>query len=461
MAELHPLPPGTRLVHIGPHKTGTTALQQALHRARPTLLTQGVRYAGTGSQTYRQALGLTGKRGQLGDAPPAEQDWLDLVREAQEAGDLRWVASSESFANADVEHVRRLAADLGPQVHVLRMVRRYDKLVTSQWQQSVAAGRPHTFAQYLDTLTSQPEAPFWRRHGFVPLTRTWVEGVGRDRVTVVAVDEGDRGWLLRVLEGLLGLPTGLLVPPSEDTNRSLTSAEVELVRRLNRLRVQQDWTGRVHLHFVRRGVSSALRTVRPDPRSGRIEVPAPVRRFLRERTEQDLADLLGLGVSVVGDPAWLRVPDDQPAAGDEDASSGEGATGPTLPLASAVAAVRSVVERHGTGGEFPLGGAGAALAAPVPWGRQRRLSAAERRLVAELEDQPWPAEVVDRFVHRGLVRWLRHSGAGPGRSQATAWDEPDRLDPARLAVGLTGVIAQADAAAADPAAADHAAADPA
>jgi hypothetical protein len=40
------LPEGARLVHVGPHKTGTTAVQNALWNARPQLLEQGVRHVG-------------------------------------------------------------------------------------------------------------------------------------------------------------------------------------------------------------------------------------------------------------------------------------------------------------------------------------------------------------------------------------------------------------------------------
>ena len=40
------LPEGCRLIHIGPHKTGTTALQWAMHVARDSLHEQGVHYAG-------------------------------------------------------------------------------------------------------------------------------------------------------------------------------------------------------------------------------------------------------------------------------------------------------------------------------------------------------------------------------------------------------------------------------
>ena len=37
---------GTRLLHIGPHKTGTTAIQGALHLARERLTAEGVVYPG-------------------------------------------------------------------------------------------------------------------------------------------------------------------------------------------------------------------------------------------------------------------------------------------------------------------------------------------------------------------------------------------------------------------------------
>ena len=40
------LEPGTRLLHIGPHKTGTTAIQGALHLARERLAGERVVYPG-------------------------------------------------------------------------------------------------------------------------------------------------------------------------------------------------------------------------------------------------------------------------------------------------------------------------------------------------------------------------------------------------------------------------------
>ena len=54
---------GTRLVHIGPHKTGTTAIQGALHLARERLAAQGVVYPGRGRQPLWPVLAVTGQPG--------------------------------------------------------------------------------------------------------------------------------------------------------------------------------------------------------------------------------------------------------------------------------------------------------------------------------------------------------------------------------------------------------------
>ena len=63
------LPEGTRLVHIGPHKTGTTSLQAALYAARPALLEQGVRHVGKTRNPASAVRAVTGQ-----NAPDLHQD---------------------------------------------------------------------------------------------------------------------------------------------------------------------------------------------------------------------------------------------------------------------------------------------------------------------------------------------------------------------------------------------------
>ena len=44
---------GALLLHIGPYKTGTTAIQQALHDARPSLRERGIIYPGKSRRQRR------------------------------------------------------------------------------------------------------------------------------------------------------------------------------------------------------------------------------------------------------------------------------------------------------------------------------------------------------------------------------------------------------------------------
>ena len=66
---------GTRLLHIGPHKTGTTAVQGALHLARERLAARGVVYPGRGRQPLWPILAVTGQPALLGGPRPEISYW--------------------------------------------------------------------------------------------------------------------------------------------------------------------------------------------------------------------------------------------------------------------------------------------------------------------------------------------------------------------------------------------------
>ncbi len=332
-------PEGSRVVHIGPHKTGTTAVQFAFHEAREAVAAHGVHYVGPQSQTYLPALGLTGLPGRLGGPRGTESDWQGAVDEVRAQGAGTTLMSSESFANAEPKHIARLADDLDPErLQVVRMVRRYDKMLPSQWQQQISGGGRRGYRSYLDRVLADSGHDFWRRHGFVPLTRTWLEQVGPEHLTVVVVNEDDRGWLLRVFEQFVGLPHGTLQPPADRENRSLTRSEVEILRGLNRIRKESGWVPRTHFEYVRRGVSVALRGLPVDPEGGRITLPPSLVDEVAERTRADLAGLAGLGVRVVGSTDWLT-PTSTPDPTDDPTFR------PSVSLTSAAAAVGSVVDR--------------------------------------------------------------------------------------------------------------------
>src|SRR5699024_7759290 len=118
-------------------------------RSREELHAHGVHYAWSTPQAYLPALSLTGRSGRRGGPEAKDSDWDALVEEVRAAGDQRVVISSESLANASDRQIQKLREDLGPdRVHVVRMVRRYDKIAPSQWQQQLLNGRQMTLNRF-------------------------------------------------------------------------------------------------------------------------------------------------------------------------------------------------------------------------------------------------------------------------------------------------------------------------
>jgi hypothetical protein len=152
-----------------------------------------------------------------------------------------------------------------------------------------------------------------------------------------------------VFERFTGLAEGTLRSPEDRSNRSLTRGEVELLRRMNIIRAREDWADKVHFRYVRLAASPAMRTMPPDPEGGKITLPPDIYPMLVEATERDLADLLTLGVRVVGDTALLA-----PASPGSAPRPDADVANPTVALAGVSAAIGGVVTRAETEGTFPL-----------------------------------------------------------------------------------------------------------
>ncbi|PJJ56896.1 hypothetical protein CLV56_1111 [Mumia flava] len=342
------LPEGTRLVHVGPHKTGTTAIQRAFHDNRRAAAEHGVVYAGTGPQPYRPVQELVGGRGRYGSGPPPSGAWGRFAADVASYGDARVVISSETLAGARIEAVRRMRDDLGERVHVVRMARRLDRVLPSRWQQTMVNGGRTPYVEWVREVLSDPTDRFWDRQGYASGTRLWADVLGPENVTVVVVDETDRRWLLDVLERMTGLPAGTLALRGAPDNPALGYGEAVVLRRLNEIAYRGRWRAASYPRLVRGGATRGLRT---GGTGGSTPFPAElVPQVVAAASEQHDA-LLGLGVRVVGDPASLLISPDSvraasPGALDESAAS-------TTPVAVAQG-VGAVVEAVLADGRQPL-----------------------------------------------------------------------------------------------------------
>jgi hypothetical protein len=347
------LEPGTRLLHIGPHKTGTTAIQGALHLARERLAAEGVVYPGRGRQPLWPILAVTGQPALLGGPRPEIAHWDNLVREIRAAGDQRVVLSSEFFAEADDATARRVITDLGgARVHVVVTLRSLARILPSQWQQYLQNGFHFRYLEWLEgILSDSPHTPtpgFWRRHRHDALVARWAAENGPENLTVIVLDESDRMMLLRVFETMLGLPGGFLVPEETAANRSLTAAETEFVRLLNEEFSRRDWPHRNYARFMRYGAVEHMKTARqPPPDEPRIATPAWALARAAQISAEMAASIEALGVNIVGDLSSLgKLPGDG-----ADPAGDDGSAPPMLPVEAAARATLGAFIAGGVAGQ--------------------------------------------------------------------------------------------------------------
>ncbi|PJJ56894.1 hypothetical protein CLV56_1109 [Mumia flava] len=305
------LPEGSLLLHVGPHKTGTTAVQSAFFTARDDLAGYGVAYPGRSRTPIEAVAAITGRGRMTGDPPTSMRTWRRFAARTRVRG--RVVVSNEFLSDADPAAVRRIVDDLGRErVHVVVTLRRLDRIAASQWQQYVQNGSGISWQRWLRGVLGrskrQRTPSFWRRHRHDVVVRRWADEVGADRVRVVVVDDGDPSALLRTFEAMVGLPAHTLVPEADRQNRSLTWAEAELLRRFNRSFRAGEGDPRDYRRLVRLGAVRALKAAEPPPDAVRPPLPAWALRRLRRRSRRIVRGVRQSGVAVIGDLDALVVP---------------------------------------------------------------------------------------------------------------------------------------------------------
>jgi hypothetical protein len=158
-------------IHIGTHKTGTSALQSAMTFGADDLLDNGIRYIHAGREGanahHKLAQSARGKKGVPLSVWDAVRDEIDAS-----ASPIN-VLSSEgfSFANADV--VKRELGDRAG-VRIVLYLRRQDKYLQSLYKQTIAGGRKADFETWLAGHRS--------RGDYLSLVRQWAEQFGPEAI---------------------------------------------------------------------------------------------------------------------------------------------------------------------------------------------------------------------------------------------------------------------------------------
>lgn len=318
-----PIGAGEVLLHVGLHKTGTTALQVALADARGVLEDHGVRYPGKGLYHHKAILaGADRPYGwrENGARITPKKHWKKMLKEADYEG--RTIISSEFLDDIAPDICARVVDDLGgrERVSVVVTLRSIGAILPSAWQQGLKAGVTTAYNSWLKVMFDEDQSPraerFWFRHDQVEQVKRWADIVGADRTYVVVIPDGDRTAIFTAFEGLLDLPQGFLAGREQIIqNRSMTTPEAEFVRRLNKeLAGQMSWDE--YTVMVRRAmILNMVEKRRPAADEPRIQTPQWAADKAEEYGQRFAKGIAELGVQVIGDPADLAL---RPRSGDLD-----------------------------------------------------------------------------------------------------------------------------------------------
>ncbi|WP_406126802.1 hypothetical protein OHQ89_33835 [Streptomyces canus] len=230
--------------------------------------THGVVFPAHSRHPMEAALAACARPAMIGDTAPTEKYWTRLLEQVEATGGKTSVISSEFFADAEGDDtIARIVEQLGGErVHVL--------------------------------VTLHP----------------LVKIVGAERITVVVVDDRDRDGLMRTFEQLLGLPGNLLQPVPDATNRSLTLAETEMLRNLNKEFRGNGLRDELYSKLVRNGAVMHMKNAcSQSPEDVKILTPEWAVEAAAEIGAGMVRRIGDLGVRVIGDPGLLSAVPKAPA----------------------------------------------------------------------------------------------------------------------------------------------------
>jgi hypothetical protein len=232
------------LIHIGPHKTGTTYLQHAFTRLRPALAARGILYPhqwGNGEHGHH-------------DLPPALAQPDDGSLPAafavfNRSGAHTVLLSSETFTYASDADVGRLHALLaGEPATVVFYARRWSELIPSCWRESVKHGSLVTLPEYVLACLADPTVSPIVNFCHVLDRYAAVFGAGSIRiVSYNGVLEAGEDLLTHFCRAFLSWPD----PPATGLGRvnpSLDMVDSEIIRTLNTLEWTRARDARLLLH---------------------------------------------------------------------------------------------------------------------------------------------------------------------------------------------------------------------
>jgi hypothetical protein len=271
------------VLHVGFHKSGTTALQESLFAQREELKAKGVLYPSVGWQAHhRIAWAIARKRWGWKDRGGKTNPyftWTKMLWRIRLSKANKVVLSSEFLSELPLEKIQILKNQLqGRQVKVLFTLRPLVKLLSSSYQQYLKYGLKEDYVTWLHSILDVPgksklNPTFWKRHMHGDVVSRWTQEFGKENVSVVIVDEQKPEFLFDSVNEYFGLPAGFVKAQTTGSNRSLSLEEMTLLLEINkRFPKERSWSE--YLTFIRNGYVRQL-TDKVPVKTGKDKLPTP------------------------------------------------------------------------------------------------------------------------------------------------------------------------------------------
>jgi len=221
------------ILHIGPHKTGTTYLQDVLAALRDRLAERGICFPAiwseaTGGTSHRD-LAWAIRSGDLGRIP-------EQIQEILASGYRTVVVSSEDLSSMALHQIVQLRTFFGP-ARIVYYVRRWPERLPSTWQEIVKHGYAESLPEFFSAQVSH-------YHGFLMrdlvILDRYAAVFGAENIRVVSYSylvDNNIDIARHFLESLLDV-TDVEPPDVGRPNASLPMNDIEVIRALNAIHLR-------------------------------------------------------------------------------------------------------------------------------------------------------------------------------------------------------------------------------
>ena len=298
-------------IHVGFHKTGTTAIQESLFANSKALKVLGTTYARTGKKAaHKAAWALSDKTWgweDRGGVKTPISEWQKLLRKIK-LRKSQEIVSSEFFSELSDDHLSKLALDLkGMDVQIIFTIRPFSKMLSSSYQQYLKYGLKASYEEWLRDIFAVPNKSklspsFWKRHNHAKVIDRWQRTFGSQNIHLIVVDENEPDHLYRAFEEVLKLPKQTLnVVNSAGSNRSLSYAEISLLLAINRAfpasRIWPDYELFIR-HGAFRYITDEIKLTELDER---LLTPQWALDISKELSKKSVREIEALNINIHGD----------------------------------------------------------------------------------------------------------------------------------------------------------------